>query len=504
MRYRVGGGEQAAAIWTSPPLPAIFRPSGATLPLPPRVPLRLRHRVSVALSLAALPAALHAQTADPRVLERDILKELVEINTGDSAGHTPESAKAVARRLAAAGIPDSDIHILGYEPRHQSLVARYRGRPSGLKPILLMAHMDVVEARKEDWSFDPFVFKELDGYYYGRGSSDNKAGIATLVVMFIRYKEEGFVPNRDLIMVLTADEETTSRSISWLVNEHRDLVDADFALNTDGGSGSIKDGKAVSFQVQTAEKVYLSFQLEVRNKGGHSSRPEPDNAIYRLAEGLVRLEKFTFPVRLNETTRAFFSRSAATEAPKVAADMRAVARSADPAAARRLSKEPYYNSLLRTTCVATRLFAGDADNALPQLARATVNCRMLPDDPPDSVEAVLKRVVADTAIHFSRVAPPTPSPASPLRPDIMRPVERLVARSWPGVAVVPEMSTGATDGLHTRNAGIPTYGVGALFEPIDDIRWHGRDEWVGVKEFQEAAQFWYDLVKALTTAPPGA
>jgi acetylornithine deacetylase/succinyl-diaminopimelate desuccinylase-like protein len=461
-------------------------------------------RVSLVLSLTALPAALHAQSADPRALERDILKELVEINTGDSAGHTPESAKAVAQRLAAAGIPDSDVHILGYEPRHQSLVARYRGRASGLKPVLLMAHMDVVEARKEDWSFDPFVFKEVDGYYYGRGSSDNKNGIAALVAMFIRYRQEGFVPDRDLVMVLTADEETTSRSISWLLKEHRDLVDAAFALNTDGGGGSIKDGKAVSFQVQTAEKVYLSFQLEVRNKGGHSSRPGPDNAIYRLAEGLVRLEKFAFPVRLNETTRAFFSRSAATATPKVAADMRAVARSADPAAARRLSAEPYYNSLLHTTCVATRLFGGHADNALPQLARATINCRMLPDDPPDSVEAVLKRVVGDTAIHFSRVAPPTASPVSPLRPDIMGPVEHLVARVWPGVVVVPEMSTGATDGLHTRNAGIPTYGVGAVFEPIDDIRAHGRDERVGVTAFHEAAQFWYDLVKSLTTAAPGA
>ncbi|HEX9054826.1 MAG TPA: M20/M25/M40 family metallo-hydrolase [Gemmatimonadales bacterium] len=466
--------------------------------------MRLVRQIAFALSAAALPAALSAQTSDPRALEREILEQLIDINTSDSAGHTAESAKAMASRLAAAGIPDSDIHILGYEPKHQSLIVRYRGRSGGLKPILLMAHMDVVDARKEDWSFDPFKFRELDGYYYGRGSSDNKAGVATLVAMFLRYKREGYVPDRDLIMVLTADEETTSASIAWLLKEHRDLVDADFALNTDGGGGQLQAGKAVSFTVQTAEKVYLTFQLEVRNKGGHSSIPEPDNAIYRLADGLARLEKFAFPVRLNETTRAFFTRAAAVQPAKVAADMRAVARSGDAAAARRLSAVPLYNSILRTTCVATRLFAGHADNALPQLARATVNCRMLPDDPPDSVEAVLRRVVADTAIHFSRVAPPVPSPASPLRADIMRPVERLVAREWPGVAVVPEMSTGATDGLHTRNAGIPTYGVGAIFEPIDDIRAHGRDERVGVKEFHQAAQFWYDLVKALSSASPGA
>ncbi len=461
-------------------------------------------RSVLVLLLAALPAALSAQTSDPRALERDILKELVEINTSDSAGHTADAARAVARRLAAAGIPDSDIRILGYDAKHQSLVARYRGRTGGPKPILMMAHLDVVDARKEDWSFDPYQFRELEGYYYGRGSSDNKAGVATLTAMFTRYKQEGFVPARDLIMVLTADEETTSESIKWLLHEHRELIDADFALNTDGGGGELRDGKPVAFAVQTAEKVFLSFNLEVRNKGGHSSVPERDNAIYRLAEGLVRLEKFTFPVRLNQTTRAFFQRTAATQPPRIAADMRAVARSADPAAARRLSAVPYYNSVLRTTCVATRLVAGHADNALPQLARAIVNCRMLPDDPADSVEAVLQRVVADTAIHFSRVAEPTPSPASPLRPDVLQPVERLVARAWPGAVVVPEMSTGATDGLYTRNLGIPTYGVGAIFERIDDVRAHGRDERVGVKSFHEAGQFWYELVKALAAALPGA
>jgi acetylornithine deacetylase/succinyl-diaminopimelate desuccinylase-like protein len=242
----------------------------------------------------------------------------------------------------------------------------------------------------------------------------------------------------------------------------------------------------------------------VRNKGGHSSVPEPDNAIYRLADGLGRLEKVSFPVRLNETSRAFFRQTAAAQPPRIAADMRAVARSADPAAARRLSSVPYFNSVLRTTCVATRLFGGHADNALPQLARATVNCRMLPDDPPDSVQAALERVVADTAIHFSRVAEPTPSPPSPLRPDVMQPVTALVKQLWPGAVVVPEMSTGATDGLYTRNAGIPTYGVGAIFERIDDVRAHGRDERVGVKAFHDAARFWYELVKTLASGTPGA
>ena len=316
----------------------------------------------------------------------------------------------------------------------------------------------------------------------------------------MRYKQEGFVPARDLVMVLTGDEETAGEGIQGLVEQHRNLVDAEFALNTDAGGGELRDGKPVAFSVQTAEKVYLTFQLEVRNKGGHSSLPEADNAIYRLSAGLGRLAKFNFPVRLNETSRAAFTQGAATQPAHLAADMRAVARNADPAAARRLSAvAPYYNAQLRTTCVATRLFAGHADNALPQLARATVNCRMLPDDPPDSVEAVLRRVLADTAIRISRDRPPTLSPTSPLRPEIMHPVERLVKRMWPGAVIVPEMSTGASDGLYVRNAGIPVYGVSAVFERIDDDRAHGRDERIGVKAYHDSAAFWYELVKQLAT-----
>jgi acetylornithine deacetylase/succinyl-diaminopimelate desuccinylase-like protein len=365
-----------------------------------------------------------------------------------------------------------------------------------------MAHLDVVDARKEDWSTDPYQFVEKDGFYYGRGTSDVKDGAAMLVANFIRYRKEGFVPDRDLIIVLTADEETSGESIRWLVAEHRDLVDAEFALNTDGGGGDYRDGKPIRFNVQAAEKVYQTFTLEVRNKGGHSSRPVPDNAITRLARGLTRLADYQFPVRLNEVTRAFFSRGAAAETPALAADMRLVAKTGDPAAARRLSAaSPYYNSVLHTTCVATRLFAGHADNALPQLARATVNCRIEPDESVDSVEAALQRVVADTAIHFSRVAEAHPSPPSPLTPSVMKPVEALAEKYWPGVPIVPEMSTGATDGLYTRNGGIPTYGVGAVFEDMNDSRAHGRDERVGVKEYHQAAEYWYELVKRLAGSP---
>jgi acetylornithine deacetylase/succinyl-diaminopimelate desuccinylase-like protein len=450
------------------------------------------------VALFLLRSALAAQTSDSRALERDILEQLVEINTSDSARQTNLATKAMATRLVDAGLPTADVRLIETTPGVTNLVARYRGRGAGAKPILLMAHLDVVDARREDWSFDPFVFRESGGYYYGRGSSDNKAGAAMLVAAFIRYKQEGFVPARDLVMVLTGDEETTGEGIQTLLERHRNLVDADFALNTDAGGGEIRDGKPIAFSVQTAEKVYLTFQLEVRNKGGHSSVPEADNAIYRLSNGLSRLARFTFPVRLNETTRATFAQSAATQPRELAAAMRALARNGDPAAARRLSAAaPYYNAQLRTTCVATRLFAGHADNALPQLARATVNCRLLPDHPPDSAEGVLNRVLADTAIHVSRVRRPTLSPPSPLRSDVMSPVETLVCRMWPGVVVVPEMSTGATDGLYVRNAGIPVYGVSAVFERIDDIRAHGRDERIGVKAYHDAASFWYELMKTL-------
>jgi acetylornithine deacetylase/succinyl-diaminopimelate desuccinylase-like protein len=465
----------------------------------------MRSLLRLVLVVFVMPMAHWAQSAEPRALERDLLIQLVEINTSDSARQTRQAAQAMADRLVEAGLPREDVQLIETTPGITNLVARYRGRAGGAKPILLMAHLDVVGARREDWSFDPFTFREADGYYYGRGSSDNKAGAAMLVANFIRYRREGFVPARDLIIALTGDEETTGEGIQGLVQKHRELVDADFALNTDAGGGELRDGKAIAFSVQTAEKVYLTFQLEVRNKGGHSSVPEKDNAIYRLSNGLGRLARFTFPVRLNETTRAALAQGAATQPQQLAADMRAVARNRDPAAARQLSAvAPYYNALLRTTCVATRLFAGHADNALPQLARATVNCRLLPGHPPDSAEAVLRRVLADTAIRIARDRPPTLSPASPLRPDVMTPVTSLAKKMWPGAVVVPEMSTGATDGLYVRNAGIPVYGVSAVFERIDDIRAHGRDERIGVKAYHEAATFWYELLKTLGSAggPP--
>jgi acetylornithine deacetylase/succinyl-diaminopimelate desuccinylase-like protein len=464
-------------------------------------------RFAARLLLPALlltgPAALLAQAADPRSLERDLLQQLIEINTSDSAGRTMDAAQALARRLVEGGFPAADVRILQPDPRQGMLVARYRGTGQGGRPILLMAHLDVVDARREDWSFPPYQFRERDGYYYGRGTNDNKAGVAMLVANFIRMKREGFVPTRDLIILLTSDEETNQRSIDWVLREHRDLVDAAYALNTDAAGGELKNGRPITFSVQAAEKVYVSFILEVRNRGGHSSVPEPDNAIYRLSAGLGRLAALQFPVRLTEVSRAYFEGSAGGQDASTAADMRAVARSTDPPAAARLSKVPFYNSVMRTTCVATRLFGGHADNALPQVAQATVNCRMLPIDPPDSVEATLRRVVADSGIVFRRVEEVRPSPSSPLLPEVIGPAESLAKEMWPGVVVIPEMSTGATDGLYTRNAGIPTFGLAGLFDEVGDVRAHGRDERVGVASYHQAAEYWYRLVKQLASARPG-
>ena len=453
--------------------------------------------VAVLYTLLATPQTLLSQ--DHRALERDVLRELVVINTSDSAGHTREAADAMARRLIAAGFPAGDVRVMGETPKYQSLVARYRGSNASARPILMLAHLDVVDARKEDWTTDPYALVEKDGWLHGRGTTDNKAGAAILVANFIRLKRENFVPTRDLIIVLTADEETTSGSIKWLLDKHRDLVDADYALNTDAGGGELRGDNPVSFSVQTAEKVYITYELEVRNKGGHSSLPESDNAIYRLSAGLARLSRYKFPVRLNETTRTFFERAASTQPAAIARDMRALVQRDDTAAARRLSLVPLFNATMRTTCIATRLTAGHADNALPQMARATVNCRLLPGYPPDSATATLRRVLADTAIVVRVSDEPTLSPASPLRADVMGPVEAIAKKMWRGVTIIPEMSTGATDGLYVRNAGIPVYGVGAIFERIDDIRAHGKDERINIKVFHEAAEFWYDLVKQLAS-----
>jgi acetylornithine deacetylase/succinyl-diaminopimelate desuccinylase-like protein len=451
------------------------------------------------VSLACAVAS--AQTLPPRQQRAvDIYKELVEINTVTATGDTASAADAMAARLRAAGFPDADVQVFKPAPRKGNLVARLHGT-GARKPLLLLAHVDVVEAKPEDWTTDPFKFVEKDGYYYGRGSGDDKFMAATFVANMIRYKEEGYKPDRDIILALETDEEILDADglgIQWLLKNHRDLIDAEFALNEGGGVG-LKRGKAIRNNVQTSEKVSVSYRLEVLNKGGHSSVPSPDNAIYHLAEGLARLGKFAFPLNLNATTRQWFERTAELETPEVAADIRSVlSASPDPAALARLAANPAYNAQLRTTCVATTLEGGHAYNALPQTARAVVNCRILPNEKVEDVAATLKRVLADDKIAMSQVKPEVLSPPSAIDEALLAAIDKTSAEFWPGAPVVPVMSAGATDGSYLRNAGIPTFGHSGLAGDVDDVRAHGKDERVQVKSFHDGQEYLYRLVKRLS------
>jgi len=437
--------------------------------------------------------------AQPQKLAREIYKELVEINTVTNSGDTAQAADAMAARLKAAGIPAADIQVFKPAPKKGNVVARLRGTGKK-KPMIVMAHIDVVDAKREDWSMDPFTLTEKDGYFYGRGTGDDKFMATAFVANLIRYKQENFRPSRDIILVLETDEEigdANKLGIRWLIEHQRQLIDAEFALNEGGGVG-MKNGRPLRNGIQTAEKVYVDYRIEVTNRGGHSSVPRKDNAIYRLAAGLERLGKFEFPVKLNETTRLWFERSAAMEAPQVAADMRALAAgTADAAAIARLSADPAFNAQMRTTCVATMLQGGHAPNALPQLARANVNCRVLPGESIVELEITLAQIMADYEIKVTRSYEPTTSQPSPLKPEIMQPIEKLTAKFWPGIPVIPSMSSGATDGSFLRNAGIAVYGHSGLAGDIDDVRAHGRDERVSVKAFDDSLEYLYLLVKTL-------
>jgi acetylornithine deacetylase/succinyl-diaminopimelate desuccinylase-like protein len=450
----------------------------------------------VATSVSAAPPALDAKT---KQLAFDIYKQLIEINTTNSVGNNTAAAEAMAARLTAAGFPASDVQVLvPANPKKGNLVARLHGTGKE-KPLLLLAHLDVVEAKREDWSMDPFVLTEQDGYYYGRGTSDDKAMASIWIATLIRLKQEHFVPSRDIIVALTSDEETGDfNGVTWLLQEHRPLIDAAFALN-EGGSGRLKDGKRLYNGVGASEKVYVTFGLETHNKGGHSSAPRKDNAIYQLANGLVRLEKYEFPVVLNEVTRTYFERMSKIEEGQTAADMKAVATNGDAAAAARLSETPAYNNQLRTTCVATRLEGGHADNALPQMAKATVNCRVLPGESTDAVRDTIAKVLNDPGIEIKWIDKPKPSVPSPLTPAVMKPIADVTNEFWPGTPVMPLMAAGASDGLYLRNAGIPTYGISGLFGELSDSRAHGKDERVRIDSFYDSVQFLYVLVKRLSS-----
>src|SRR5437667_8165887 len=446
--------------------------------------------------IAICASRARAQVPDQtKQLAHDIFKQLIEINTTDSVGNVTTAAEAMAKRLRDGGFAEGDIKVAGPNERKKNLVVRFRGTGKR-KPILFIGHLDVVEALRSDWTTDPFEFIEKDGYFYGRGTEDMKEGDAILVTNFIRLKKEGFVPDRDLILALTADEEGgTANGVNWLLKAHRDWIDSEYCINLDGGEFEKENGKPILAAIQASEKVYVDFQFESLNPGGHSSIPTPDNAIYHLAGAPVPLPSSPFTMHPNEITPNVFNRIDAPASGQLSADLETVVKQpADPAAARRLSSSAYYNSLLHTTCVATMLSGGHAPNALPQTARANVNCRIFPGEDPEEVHKTLERVANDPKVKASvvsqlapdgRVVPVVPVPPSPLLPEVTGALEKVLSIVWPGVPLVATMSTGATDGKYARIAGIPTYGISCMFFDKNDNREHGKDERVGVQDFYD-------------------
>jgi acetylornithine deacetylase/succinyl-diaminopimelate desuccinylase-like protein len=460
---------------------------------------------------AAWPAAAQSD-AVTREMAHDIFKQLIEINTTDSIGSTTVAAQAMEQRLLAAGFVRGDIVVTGPNDRKGNMVARYRGKAgSKLRPILIIGHLDVVEARREDWSTDPFKFVEQDGYYYGRGTQDMKVSDAIAVADFIRLKKEGYVPDRDIILALTADEEGgQSNGVEWLLKNHRDLIDAEYALNPDSGGIATDHGKPLAVEFEATEKLYADYQVSAVNPGGHSSLPKPDNAIYHVADALGVLEKSPFPFELNAVTREYFGQMAATETAQNAADLRAILASPpDAAAIERLSKDARYNSTMRTTCVATMLSGGHAYNALPQRAEANVNCRIFPGHSQEEIRLTLVRMFNDPklTIRYRNDAGQLEDHGSdrkamvppPLRADVMDSLRKVGAKLWPGAPVMPTMMTGSSDSIYTMSAGIPSYGISGIAIDRDDIRAHGKDERVRVDSFYTGVEFYYQFLKALTT-----
>ena len=469
----------------------------------------------LALSLAVFTLAVSGQLDDPtKRLARDVFRELIEINTTDSVGNTTIAAEAMAKRLRDAGFPAADLKVLGPKAndRKGNLVARLHGAAgSRLKPILIIGHLDVVEARKEDWTVDPFKFIEKDGYFYGRGTQDMKVNDAAVVVTLMRFVREGYHPDRDIIVALTADEEGgTSNGVDWLIKNHRDLIDAEYVLNADAGGVLAEKGKPLDVEIEASEKLYADFQLTATNPGGHSSLPKPDNAIYHIADALAKLARSPSPFELSPVTRGYFASLAAVDK-EHAADMRAVIKTPpDQSAIARLSTDPHYNSTMRTTCVATRLSGGHANNALPQTAQAVVNCRILPGHSKEEVRQDLIRIFGDPQVVVRYIddttnavhdrAPDTKSlpPVLP-RPEVLKAIEVIAAKMWPGAPVVPDMETGASDSIYTNAAGMPSYGVSGVALDHDDIRAHGKDERVRVSAYYDGVDFYYRLLKALTS-----
>jgi acetylornithine deacetylase/succinyl-diaminopimelate desuccinylase-like protein len=458
--------------------------------------------IALLVSLAACAGA-SAKTMPPpeyQQLARDIFEQLIEIDTTHAKGSTP-AAEAMAARLIAAGFPAEDVQVLGPRPEKGNLVARLRGKGSA-KPILFLAHLDVVEARREDWSYDPFTLTEEDGFFYGRGTGDIKDEAADLITNLLRLKAEKYVPRGDIIVALTEDEEAggDANGAQWLLENHRDLIDAPFAINTDAAGGQIVNGRHVRNPVQTSEKGYVTYQLVVTNPGGHSSMPRRDNAIYTLARGLERFSQFEFPVRFTDTTQAYFT----AMAQQTDGDMRrdllaAVANPPDQEALKQVAGQPMYNAMMRTTCVATMVTAGHAENALPQRAQAAIQCRLLPGDEIEQVRDAIAQVLGDPQISVTVVGEPVVAPASPVPPAIMQSVKRVTDQMWRDVLVLPVMDPWSSDCVWFRRAGMPVYGVSGIFFDIDDVRSHGKDERIMVQSFYEGVEFMYRFMKDLTS-----
>jgi len=469
--------------------------------------------VSALLTTSLLSLSGFAQS-DPHQLARDILKELIEINTTDTLqGSVTKAAEAMAQRFRAAGFPDSDIHLVGpsERPDKTNLVVRYRGTGAG-KPLLVIGHLDVVQALPSDWTTNPFQLVEKNGYLYGRGTEDMKGDDAIVVTELLRFKQEGYKPERDLIVALTADEEGgKANGVDWLLKNHRDLVDAEYVLNPDGGGPVLKAGKPLLVELTASEKAYADYKLTVSNSGGHSSRPTRDNAIYHLTGALERLHNFEFPFELNAVTKVMFARMATLESGQVAVDLRAISQAKpDPAAVERLSQDPSINAKMRTTCVPTILKAGHANNALPQTATANVNCRIFPGHTREQIRQQLIQIFKDPQITVEYVAdngatgphaPDTGSmPPPPIRADFLSALEKVSAKYYPGGPVVPAMDAGASDDIYTNAAGLPSYEVAAIAIDDNDDRAHGKDERVRVAEFDKGVNFYYDLLKAITSS----
>jgi acetylornithine deacetylase/succinyl-diaminopimelate desuccinylase-like protein len=487
--------------------------------LPPSEVLSLKRRLvqSIGVAFGTLCmqwvwAAAPQTDQVTRKMAHDIFKQLVEINTTDSVGSTTVAAQAMAQRLLDGGFAAADVTVVGPNDRKGNMVARYRGRPgSKLRPVLIIAHLDVVEARREDWTTDPFQFVEQDGYFYGRGTQDMKVSDAIVVTDFIRLKKEGFVPDRDIILALTADEEGgKSNGVDWLLKNRKELIDAEFALNPDSGGMVTDHGRPLTMEFEATEKLYGDFQLTASNPGGHSSLPKPDNAIYHVVDALALLQRSPFPVELNTVTREYFAQMAKLENEQTAADIRSLLSSSpDPAAVGRLTTDARYNSTMRTTCVATMMNAGHAPNALPQHAEANVNCRIFPGHSQEDIRLELVKLfddpkltvryrsdageVTDRGSDRKSMAPP------PLRPDVMNALRAVTGKLWSGAAVVPTMMTWASDSVYTMAAGMPSYGICGVAVDRDDVRMHGKDERVGVESYYTGVEFYYEFLKHLTT-----